>query len=491
MLFYGKEIDIFYIILLVIFILVVYILISYYMQQKQSIAITTSSQPIISKSTTIVPTYLKKEPKETLNRGAFAISLWLNISSWAPLPPATNASFNILTMNNTPNNQIFRLYIDKTCNLSINSTLFKNKDNYLNKITGDYRITGGGDNNGNNVNISSGNSMFQVSGTGKQFNDGNTLTYTIPSGSYDADTLTKMIQNVMNSGGEWTAIPANISVTPNIPAIPAAPPNFYIDKKTDNSYEFGFNYMPASYVASSNLTITLVGNNDGVPFDSRLIFGVVTSSQTTFTIYKKLPPPPPPPAPAPAAPYTPYTFNPIVNGNATSVLPINEPVNVILNYNGDDDNNEDKNLFFTTTDGTKIPIYTNAGFADSNRALDVFINGRLNNTIILNTSLTKNDKSTNCNAGCVSYNESYNDASMNYFIDDNIQFLIGNISTATPGPIGTISNVTFIKNGCSIEDAQSINNSGNSSNILDNLFSYKLQFSLLEDDKKVKTVEFL
>lgn len=97
--------------------------------------------------------------------------------------------------------------------------------------------------------------------------------------------------------------------------------------------------MPASYVASSNLTITLVGNKDGVPFDSRLIFGVVTSSQTTFTIYKKPPPPPP------AAPYTPYTFNPIVNGNATSVLPINEPVNVILNYNGDDDNNEDKNLF--------------------------------------------------------------------------------------------------------------------------------------------------
>lgn len=160
-----------------------------------------------------------------------------------------------------------------------------------------------------------------------------------------------------------------------------------------------------------------------------------------------------------------------MNGNATSVLPINEPVNVILNYNGDDDNNEDKNLFFTTTDGTKIPIYnTNTGFSDSNRALDVFINGRLNNTIILNTSLTRNDKSTNCNAGCVSYNESYNDASMNYFIDDNIQFMIGNISTVTPGPIGTISNVTFIKNGCSIEDAQSINNSGNSSNILDNLF---------------------
>jgi hypothetical protein len=466
MLFYGKEIDIFYIILLVIFILVVYILISYYMQQKQSIALTTSSQPIIdTTSTTPIPLYLKKDSKETLKRGAFAISLWLNIDSWVQVPLATDKSFNILTMNNTPNNQIFRLYIDNTCNLSMNSTFLKNDLNIL----GNYRITGGGDNDGNNVNIGAGNNTFQVSGAGKQFNDGNTLTYTIPSGSYNADTLTKMIQNVMNSEGKWTATPA----------IPAAPPNFYIQKNvTTDNYEFGFNYAPND--ESRNLTITLVGNKDGVgvPFDSRLIFGV-TTSQTTFTIFKK-----------PAA----HTFNPIVNGNATSVLPINEPVNVILNYNGDDDYNEAKNQFFTANDGTKIEIYnTNTGFADSNRALDVFINGRLNNTIILNTSLTKNDKGTgtpNCKASCVSYN----DASMNYFIDDNIQFLIGSVSTVTPvtpGPVGTISNVTFIKDGCSVQDAQSIYDSGNSSNILDNLFSYKLQFSLLEDDKKVKTVEFL
>ena len=305
MLFYGKEIDIFYIILLVIFILVVYILISYYMQQKQSIAITTSSQPIINinNTTDTFIFYLKRKQKETLNRGAFAISLWLNITSWVPPAPATNASFNILTMNNA--NQIFRLYIDNTCQLSINSTFFINSTSTL-----------------------------------------------------------------------------------------------------------------------------------------------------------------------------------------TSILPINEPVNIILNYNGDDDYNEDKNQFFKSTDGTTKPIYnTNTGFAYNNRALDVFINGRLNNTIILNTSLTKNDKSTttNCNASCVSYN----DASMNYFIDDNIQFLIGNISTVNPGPVGTISNVTFIKDGCSVQDAQNIHKSGNSSNILDNLFSYKLQFSLLEDDKKVKVIEFL
>ena len=477
MLFYGKEIDIFYIILLVIFILVVYILISYYMQQKQSIAITTSSQPIISTTSTInnVPIKFKKYTKETLNRGAFAISLWLNISSWV-LPITSDATFNILTMNNTPN-QIFRLYIDKTCNLSMSSKFITNENNY-------FRITGGGDNDGNNINIASGNSMFQVTGTGNQFNDGNTLTCTIPSGSYTADTLTKMIQNVMNSAGKWTAIAAEPTGNPPTAAIPAAPPNFYIDKKTSSSYEFGFNYRPApaSY-DSSNLIITLVGNKNGVPFDSRLIFGV-TSSQTTFTIYKK-------PPPALVASAVPYTFNPIVNGNATSVLPINEPVNVILNYNGDDDYNEDKNLFFTTTDGTKIPIYnTNTGFSDSNRALDVFINGRLNNTIILNTSLTRNDKSTtNCNASCVSYN----DASMNYFIDDNVEVLIGSVASSVPitGPVGTISKVTFIKGGCTIEDAETINNGGISSNFLDNLFSYKLQFSLLEDDKKIKVYELL
>ncbi len=308
MLFYGKEIDIFYIILLVIFILVVYILISFYMQQKSSIALTTSSQPIIS--TTTIPTlYLNKKPNETLNRGAFAISLWLNISSWVQ-PKNTDAIFNILTMNNTnTTNQIFKLYIDAKCSLFIGSTFFiPNKSN-----TTQYKII--------------------------------------------------------------------------------------------------------------------------------------------------------------------------------SVLPINEPVNIILNYNGDDDYNEAENEYYKDSSGNKQNIFNrNTGFAYNYRALDVFINGRLNNTIILNTSLTKNDNNnkstTNCNTSCVSYN----DTSMNYFIYDNIQFLIGN-TNLEPGPFGTISNVTFIKDGCSIEDAQSINNSGNSSNFLDNLFSYKLRFSLLEDDKEVKVYD--
>ena len=123
----------------------------------------------------------------------------------------------------------------------------------------------------------------------------------------------------------------------------------------------------------------------------------------------------------------------------------------------------------------------NTGFKYTNRALDVFINGRLNNTIILNNTLTGKQNESNF--------VSYNDPSMNYFTNDNIQLLIGDNTNVTPGPIGTISNVTFIKGGCSIEDAQSINNSGNSSNILDNLLSYKLRFTLLEDDKEVKVYE--
>ena len=314
MLFYGKEIDIFYIILLVIFILVFYILFSFYMQQKQTIALTTSSQPILSASA-IVPIPIKSG--EVLERGAFAISLWLNITSWVP-PTKVDASFNVLSLNNTTNTNpatnILTSYIDANCNLFISSTLF----------------------------------------TPKQ-------TYQIMS----------------------------------------------------------------------------------------------------------------------------------------SPLPIKEPVNIILNYNGDDDYTQDENEFLRNPDGSikkmnngkPISIYnTDTGFYYNNRALDVFINGMLNNTIILNTSLSK-DKGNACNNNvCVSY---FDDASMNYFTNDNIQLLIGNVSSTTvvPGPVGTISNVSFIKGGCSTEDAQSINDGGNSSSILDNILSYKLRFSLLEDDKEVKVYD--
>ena len=179
----------------------------------------------------------------------------------------------------------------------------------------------------------------------------------------------------------------------------------------------------------------------------------------------------------------------------SSPLPIKEPVNIILNYNGDDDYTQDENEFLRNPDGSikkmnngkPISIYnTDTGFIYSNRALDVFINGMLNNTIILNTSLSK-DKGNACNNNvCVSY---FDDASMNYFTNDNIQLLVGSAGDSGSGPIGTISNVGFIRGGSTTEDAQSINNGGNSSSILDDLLSYKLRFSLLEDDKEVKVYD--
>ena len=310
MLFYGKEIDIFYIILFVILILVVYILFSFYTQQKQTIALTTSSQPILSAGP-IVP--IPIQPGANLERGAFAISLWINITSWVP-PTKVDASFNILTLNNATTTNILTSYIDASCNLFISSTLF----------------------------------------TPKQ-------TYQIMS----------------------------------------------------------------------------------------------------------------------------------------SPLPIKEPINIILNYNGDDDYNEDEGEFLRDSDGNikkvdgkPVSIYnTDTGFTYNNRALDVFINGMLNNTIILNTSLSK-EKGNACNNNmCVSF---FDDASMNYFTNNNIQLLVGDNDPAGDsggGPIGTISNVTFIKGGCSTDDAQSINNGGNSSNILDNILSYKLRFSLLDDDKEVKVYD--
>ena len=304
------------IILLVIFILVVYILFSFYTQQKQTIALTTSSQPILSAGA-IVP--IPIQPGAKLERGAFAISLWINITSWVP-PTTVDASFNVLSLNNTTNTNpstttttnILTSYIDAHCNLFISSTLFTPKQT--------YQIT-------------------------------------------------------------------------------------------------------------------------------------------------------------------------------SSPLPINEPVNVILNYNGNDDYNEDENEFLRNPDGSikkmnngkPISIYnTDTGFIYSNRALDVFINGMLNNTIILNTSLSK-DKGNACNNNvCVSY---FDDASMNYFTNDNIQLLVGSAGDSGSGPIGTISNVGFIRGGSTTEDAQSINNGGNSSSILDDLLSYKLRFSLLEDDKEVKVYD--
>ena len=310
MLFYGKEINIFYIILLVIFILVVYILFSFYTQQKQTIALTTSSRPI-SSGGPVVP--IPIQPGAKLERGAFAISLWINITSWVP-PTTADASFNVLMLNNTKTDpstttttttNILTLYIDANCKLLISSTLF-----------------------------------------------------------------------------------------------------------------------------------------------------------TPQPIYQITSP----------------------------ILPVKEPINIILNYNGDDDFNEDENEYYTDSSGNKQPIYnTNTGFVYNRRALDVFVNGMLNNTIILNTTLTGGDSESGN-----SY-VSYNDKPMNYFTNNNIQLVVGRNNAdgggGGGGPIGTISNVSFIRGGSTTEDAQSINNGGNSSSILDDLLSYKLRFSLLEHDKEVKMYE--
>jgi hypothetical protein len=81
---------------------------------------------------------------------------------------------------------------------------------------------------------------------------------------------------------------------------------------------------------------------------------------------------------------------------------------------------------------------------------------------------------------------------MNYITTNGNQLVIGDSqTTATATLDGTISNAAFIKNGCSPQDVRSIFNQGNSGSILENLLSYKLRFSLLEDNREVKTFDVL
>jgi hypothetical protein len=173
------------------------------------------------------------------------------------------------------------------------------------------------------------------------------------------------------------------------------------------------------------------------------------------------------------------------------LFPIAEPVNIVLNYNGDDDIDADKNESETVYDPTtnkNIPVYnpdSNTFYNGSKRALDVYINGFLNNTVIIDT-LT--NSTSNANSPFVTYM----DASMNYITTNGNQLVIGDSqTTATATLDGTISNATFIKNGCSPQDVRSIFNQGNSGSILENLLSYKLRFSLLEDNREVKTYDVL
>ena len=170
------------------------------------------------------------------------------------------------------------------------------------------------------------------------------------------------------------------------------------------------------------------------------------------------------------------------------LFPIGEPVNIVLNYNGDDDINPDKNeTVYDPTTNQNIPIYnpdSNTFYNGSKRALDVYVNGLLNNTISLDTL-------TNSKADAVSPPYiTYIDASMNYITTNGNQIVVGDNQSVTLMD-GTISNAAFIKGGCSPREVLNIFNQGDSGSILENLLSYKLRFSLIENNKEVNTYDFL
>ena len=85
MVFNQKEIDFTYIILIVVLVLAAYILFSYYQQQKQAIQIVTTPDSI--STSTGIPNGVK------LDNGAFAISLWIKLSSAMP-----SSAFNIMSI---------------------------------------------------------------------------------------------------------------------------------------------------------------------------------------------------------------------------------------------------------------------------------------------------------------------------------------------------------------------------------------------------------
>jgi hypothetical protein len=170
------------------------------------------------------------------------------------------------------------------------------------------------------------------------------------------------------------------------------------------------------------------------------------------------------------------------------LFPIGESVNIVLNYNGDDDVDPDKNeTVYDPTTNKNIPIYNpdaNTFYNGSKRALDVYINGLLNNTISVDT-LT-NSKVDPDSPPYITYT----DASMNYITTNGNQIIVGDNQPVTLMD-GTISNAAFIKDGCSPQDVLSIFNQGESGSILENLLSYKLRFSFIEDNKETKTYDFL
>ena len=170
------------------------------------------------------------------------------------------------------------------------------------------------------------------------------------------------------------------------------------------------------------------------------------------------------------------------------LFPIGESVNIVLNYNGDDDVDPDKNeTVYDPTTNKNIPIYNpdaKTFYNGSKRALDVYINGLLNNTISVDT-LT-NSKADPDSPPYITYT----DASMNYITTNGNKIVVGDDSSSAIVD-GTISNAAFIKDGCSPQDVLSIFNQGESGSILENLLSYKLRFSFIEDNKEMKTYDFL
>ena len=169
------------------------------------------------------------------------------------------------------------------------------------------------------------------------------------------------------------------------------------------------------------------------------------------------------------------------------LFPIGEAVNVVLNYNGDDDIDPDKDeTVYDPTTNTKISIYNsdaNTFYNSSKRALDVYINGLLNNTISVET-LT-NSKADPDSPPYITYM----DPSMNYMTTNGNQIIVGDDASAIVD--GTISNAEFIKDGCSPQNVRAIFNQGEYNSILENLLSYKLRFSFIEDNKEIKTYDFL
>lgn len=169
------------------------------------------------------------------------------------------------------------------------------------------------------------------------------------------------------------------------------------------------------------------------------------------------------------------------------LFPIEEAVNVVLNYNGDDDIDPDKDeTVYDPTTNSQISIYNpsaNTFYNSSKRALDVYINGLLNNTISVDT-LT-NSKTDPDSPPYITYM----DASMNYMTTNGNQIIVGDDSSAVVD--GTISNAEFIKDGCSPQNVRDIFNQGESGSIFENLMSYKLRFSFIEDNKETKTYDFL